>query len=88
VRIRYYGLFANRVRAKNLEQCRSLIEAEVGAAQASAPAPSTPSAPKATDEERTRCPSCGIGQIRWVGILPPGPVPDLDAWAPIAWDTS
>jgi hypothetical protein len=88
VRIRYYGLFANRVRAQNLDRCRALIEAELGAAQASAPAPSTPLASKAAEEERNRCPSCGIGRLRWVGILPRGPVPDLDAWAPTAWDTS
>ena len=85
VRIRYFGLFANRVRTQNLNRCRALIEAEPGAAPASAPAPSTPSAPK---EERNRCPSCGVGQLRWVAILPQAPVPDLDAWAPTAWDTS
>lgn len=88
VRIRYYGLFANRVRAQNLERCRALIEAEPGVAPASAPAPATASAPKKTEEERNRCPSCGVGQLRWVAILPRGPVPDLDAWAPTAWDTS
>lgn len=88
VRIRYFGLFANRVRAKNLDRCRALIEAEPGAAPASAPAPSTPSAPKATEEERNRCPSCGVGQLRWVAIVSRAPVPDLDAWAPTAWDTS
>src|SRR5262249_46046637 len=86
VRIRYFGLFANCVRAKNLDRCRALIEAEPRAAPA--PAPSTPSTPKATDEGQRRCPSCGIGQLRWVAILPRGPVPDLDAWAPTAWDTS
>jgi hypothetical protein len=82
VRIRYFGLFANRVRAQNLDRCRALVEAEPAAA------PSAPSAPQATEEERNRCPSCGIGQLRWVAILPQAPVPDLDAWAPTAWDTS
>jgi hypothetical protein len=85
VRIRYFGLFANRVRAPNLDRCRALIEAEPTEEPASAPVPSTP---KVTEEERNRCPSCGIGQLRWVAILPRGPVPDLDAWAPTAWDTS
>jgi hypothetical protein len=88
VRIRYFGLFANRVRAQNLDRCRALIEAETSAALASTPAPSTPSAPKATNEERNRCPSCEIGQLRWVAILPRAPAPDLDAWAPTGWDTS
>ena len=88
VRIRDFGRFANRVRAKNLDRCRALIEAEPGAAPASTAAPSIPSAPKETDEERNRCPSCGIGQLRGVAILPRSPVPDLDAWAPTRWDTS
>ena len=90
VRIRYFGLFANCVREKNLDRCRALIEADPRP-PASAPALGTlsaPKAPKATEDERNRCPSCGIGQLRWVAILPRAPVPDLDAWAPTAWDTS
>jgi hypothetical protein len=86
VRIRYFGLFANCVRAKNLDRCRALIAADPRP-PASGPAPGTPSTPKATEDERNRCPSCRIGQLRWVAILPRAPVPDLDAWAPTAWDT-
>jgi hypothetical protein len=87
VRIRYFGLFANRIRAENLERCRALIKADPRP-PASASALGTSSTPKATEEERNRCPSCGIGQLRWVAILPRARVPDLDAWAPTAWDTS
>lgn len=87
VRIRYFGLFANRVRAENLDRCRALIEADPRS-PASASTLGTPSAPKATEEERNRCPSCGIGQLCWVAILPRASVPDLEAWAPTAWDTS
>jgi hypothetical protein len=87
VRIMYFGLFANRVRAENLDQRRALIEADPRPS-ASTSALRTPSAPKATEEERNLCPSCGIGQLRWVAILPRAPVPDLEAWAPTAWDTS
>ena len=86
VRIRYFGLFANRVRAKNLKRCRALIEADPRVAPA--PAPSAPSAPKATEEERNRCPSCGLGQLRWAALLPRTSVPDPDACAPTTRDTS
>src|SRR5277367_3308170 len=52
VRIRYFGLFANRVRADNLDRCRALIEADPRP-QASASALGTSStrpapAPRAT----------------------------------------
>jgi len=86
VRIRYFGLLANRNRAKNLARCRELL-----AANSTVHERSTPSAPaivKPADDERYRCPCCGTGRLRHVGLLSPVAVPDLDAWAPIARDTS
>jgi len=90
VRIRYFGLFAHRCREENLNRCRALIGFEPGAAPASNPAPSTPpkSEPAEAPDERDRCPACGIGRLRNVGVLPRAPVPDLNAWAPRWWDTS
>lgn len=86
VRIRYFGLFANRCRAQNLERCRALIAPEPGATPASEPG--TVATPKTADEGRDRCPSCRVGRLRNVGLLAPAAVPDLDAWAPHGWDTS
>lgn len=86
VRIRYFGLFANRCREENLSRCRALIGCQPGAAPASAPAPTKPTGPE--PDERDRCPCCGVGRLRNVGLLPRAPVPDLDAWAPRWWDTS
>lgn len=86
VRIRYFGWLANRCRAQNLERCRTLIEPEPGVAPASAPG--TAATPKTADEERDRCPSCGVGRLRNIGLLAPTAVPDLDAWVPHGWDTS
>src|SRR5690348_9787232 len=86
VRIRYFGLFANRVCNKHLARCRELLAPLPGAD--TPPAPASPSTPKPADEDQHLCPSCGIGQLHWVAILPRAPMPDLDAWAPTAWDTS
>ena len=86
VRIRYFGLLANRNRAQNLARCRELLAADTTTAETSAP--SAPSAPTPAEEERDLCPCCGTGRLRYVGILPKAPVPALDAWAPIARDTS
>lgn len=88
VRIRYFGLFANRGRAENLKRCRALIEPEHGSAPASGSAPDTTPALKREDDERDRCPHCGVGRLRNVGLLSPAPMPEVDAWAPRGWDTS
>jgi hypothetical protein len=87
VRIRYYGLFANRCRAKNLERCRALLAADPDAP--ASPAPTPPQPPKlAGDEERFRCPCCGIGVLRHVGVISPAPLSEMEGWAPLPRDTS
>jgi hypothetical protein len=88
VRIRYYGLLANRGRADNLARCRELLA--MAGDTAASPAPSSPSiSPKPAEDERYRCPHCAIGRLRRVATLAPVPLPDLDAWAmPIRRDTS
>jgi hypothetical protein len=86
VRIRYYGLLANRGRAKNLERCRELLAADDSGAAASTS--TEPAAPSTAAEERGRCPYCGVGWLRAVALLPAAPLPDMDAWAPIPRDTS
>lgn len=72
VRIRYYGLFANRYRAQRLEQCRRLL--------GSLPPPPEESAPQAAPI----CPHCGEGSLRLVGQLgaTPDPLPRLAARGP------
>jgi predicted RNA-binding Zn-ribbon protein involved in translation (DUF1610 family) len=82
VRIRYFGLFANRVRAANLTRCRGLL-----AKVETPPSPPSPSAP-AEREDRHRCPSCGIGQLRRVAVISRAPLPEIDTWAPTLWDSS
>ena len=87
VRIRYFGLLANRGRALNLAHCRELLAATAPGTAA----PTTPISPSTSAEEEDpqfRCPSCATGRLLKVATLVPTRVPDLDAWAPIPRDTS
>lgn len=84
VRIRYYGLLANRSREDNLARCRALI----GKAEPAAPAPIPPSTSEGRDDTPKLCPCCGSDQMRRVRELAPIPVPALDAWPPVRRDTS
>lgn len=72
VRIRYYGLLANRGRAENLTLCRELLGRKAD----------PPAKPEREDDEPPRCPACGTGRLLRVRTLEPEPVPELDAWAP------
>ena len=78
VRIRHFGLLANRHRAAKLAQCRALL------AQPSPPAPGPPESVRAvmlrvTGIDIDRCPVCHQGSLRRLDRLPP---------APPAWDPS
>jgi len=59
MRIRHFGLLANRVRTKNLERCRRLLA--VGA-PADASAEVSPGGGGATVEHE-HCPLCGVGRL-------------------------
>jgi hypothetical protein len=64
VRVRHYGLLANRGRQQKLRTCRRLLLAEPLAQQASAATvDSQPGQPG-------RCPACGQGQMQTVALLP------------------
>ena len=71
MRIRHYGLLANRYRTAHLAACRNALEAP-------APEPTEPETVEAflarvlgTDPKR--CPHCGQGRLRPVKLLPPLP---------------
>jgi hypothetical protein len=76
VRIRYFGLFANCVRAVNVARCRELLPAATTGEGASTPKPE--------DDPRDLCPECGIGTLRWVSILAPDSTPDAPERATIS----
>lgn len=66
VRIRHYGLLANRGREEKLRACRRLLFRGAAAARAALPA-----LPAAAEEGRPRrCGACGEGVMVVVGLLP------------------
>ena len=73
VRIRYFGLLANRHRRASLDRCRAVLAAPPPAA-VPAPPPITSAAPAA---EGARCPHCGVGVMRVTAVhaFTPPPVP-------------
>jgi hypothetical protein len=71
VRIRYYGLFANRHRERELDRCRRLLGVE-------APPPRPEEREdwqtiylRVTGKDPTRCECCGRGHLQWVRELAP-----------------
>jgi hypothetical protein len=70
VRIRHYGLQANRVRAENLARCRALLGARQGSA-AGGVAPAEPQQGRQEVSPRTHCPVCGQGHMVIVGKVEP-----------------
>jgi Putative transposase/Transposase zinc-binding domain len=70
VRVRHYGLLANRWRRERLSVCRALLAlAGLVACLAAAVTPAAPAEPR-------RCPACGAGVLAVVGaVLPAGAAP-------------
>jgi Putative transposase/Transposase zinc-binding domain len=68
VRIRHYGLLANRHRQEKLQRCRALLPVEFpksGEATAAVSAPQG-SEPVAVVPSWQSCPSCGRGRMVWI----------------------
>jgi hypothetical protein len=75
VRIRYYGLLANRHRKENIARCRELIAEQAGMDSSLEPGPTLEpsSGPEEPDDPR-RCPFCQSGHLRHLRELLPGEV--------------
>jgi hypothetical protein len=86
VRIRYFGLFANRNRARNLARCRGLLAAATAAPMP--PTASAPATPEPAKDELKQCPVCSTGRLLYVGAIAPESELDLAARAPVPRDTS
>jgi hypothetical protein len=70
VRIRHYGLQANRVRAANLARCRALLGQGQGSGAGGAAQREEPQQ-NSRLEAKTRCPVCGQGHMVIVGKVEP-----------------
>lgn len=71
VRIRHYGLFANRRREKDLEQCRSLLGVESPESEPSPREDWQSVVLRVTGRDPTLCPECGRGHLRVIQELAP-----------------
>ena len=85
VKIRHYGLLANRQRQARIAQARALL---CSSAQEQDWAQGGLSPKPAPDSEKPSggvCPFCGSHRLRLIQILPPGQAP---APSPLGWDSS
>jgi hypothetical protein len=73
VRIRHYGLLANRCRQMKLARCRALLEPPPAPASATGvPSGHDVPAPQITPvRDATICPVCGVGRLLIVATLSP-----------------
>ena len=74
VRVRHFGLLANRGRAAKLARCRELLAAAPAAVPA-APESVAALLLRMTGLDVTRCPLCRVGRLHVVGLLRPGALP-------------
>jgi hypothetical protein len=72
VRIRHFGLLANRTRQEKLARCRQLLAVVAAAATAILPTQNeaTPGA-GAEQAPSALCPACGVGRMRLLAVLAP-----------------
>ena len=76
VRVRHYGLLANRHRQEKLARCRELIGMAVTPQADTAPSepdPVLPTVPETTVTPTRVCPRCGAGRMVVVAEFPPMP---------------
>jgi Putative transposase/Transposase zinc-binding domain len=74
VRVRHYGLLANRHRQEKLARCRELLGMVVTPQAGTAPSepdPVMPTVPEATVTPTRVCPRCGAGRMVAVAEFPP-----------------
>ena len=89
VRIRHYGLLANRHRDEKLTRCQELLNSNDSQDISEASQPGEDWTCDIQDEqnEQTRCPSCHKGRMRIIRQLPRPTIPEL-LKLPWSWDSS
>jgi len=91
VRIRQFGLLANRVRKQKLALCRSLLGPLPPDQSASTDSPADDD--RKTERQPRHCPACKTGWLVAIGVFRPGEMVSPEAVAPlplvpVAQDTS
>ena len=78
VRVRHYGLLANRCRRDKLVRCRELLGRAVTPADSAptGPGPVAPPAQEATVTATRVCPRCGAGRMVVIAEFPPATPPE------------
>ena len=71
MRVRHYGLLANRYRAMRLARCRELLGVDVPPAAPVTPPSAAERILQLTGIDILRCPVCGEGPMRRTERLPP-----------------
>jgi len=88
VRIRHYGFFANRNRARNLDHCRQLLDSDQQREEAK---PNDGQKEICRDRE-VSCPACGLGRMIIVDLFPQNglriPRPHTTLRVSPVWDDS
>jgi len=87
VRIRYYGLLANRGRTERLKRCRALLavpsDTRAAAHREGGPVTAAPA------PDPFACLCCGVGRLNRVAVLVPDPFNATEASSePMLFDTS
>lgn len=83
VRIRHFGLLANRVRSANLALCRSLLGATTPAQR-----DSQIDSASSDDDQAAICPTCRLGRLHWIAMLAPDAAARLRLDSALPPDTS
>lgn len=72
VRVRHFGLLANRTRQDKLARCRQLLAVAAAAATAVLPTPNGETLPAgAAAATSALCPACGVGRLHVIALLTP-----------------
>lgn len=73
MRVRHYGLLANRRREEKLARCRALLGCDAPPPVVSGEESTPERIARLTGIDLTRCPVCGAGPMRLVERLAPRP---------------
>jgi hypothetical protein len=69
MRIRHFGLLANRTRHATLDRCRHLLQAPISSPEDGRPEPVLVLMQRLTGVDSSQCPVCGEGRMHITAIV-------------------